>query len=65
MWCGAGASIIAGFDDFDRLSGAVLGSIFGGFQQVGALLVVGAGLFVGLLAAGVARRCGGHIEGIM
>jgi len=55
MWGGVGASIVAGLDDFDRLPGAVFGSIFGGFQQVGALLVVGAGLLVGLLAAGVAR----------
>jgi len=55
MWGGVGASIVAGLDDFDRLPGAVFGSILGGFQQVGALLVVGAGLLVGLLAAGVAR----------
>lgn len=57
MWSGAGA----GFDDFDCLPATVFGSIFGGFQQVGALLVVGSRLLGNLLAAGVARRCGGHL----
>lgn len=54
VWRGAGTAILAGFDDFYRLSGAVLGPILGGFQQVGALLVAGAWLLGGLLAPGIA-----------
>lgn len=64
-YLGTGIGTVIGigmdFDDFYRLPGTIFGTVLVGLQQVGALLVAGIGLLVGLIAARIAGGCRRHV----